>query len=603
MSDTANDGWHYLRTNDAVRYPRRIICLDSEASIHPTDRGEKHEFMLGVASYDYWGKGYEEQLDGDLIETKDYNRLWEWIGSYSKPRERTVVFAHNLGYDLRLTKALSVLPELGWKLHFISIDSERTFARFSRNGATLVMSDSTSYLPCSLERLATELGIEKLPLPEQTDDPDKWFARCLRDVEILRMAMVHTLKWLETNDHGNWRPTGPAQAFASFRHRFMEPRSLLIHRDTEALTAERRAGWTGRAEVWKWGEHYGPLHEWDFNLAYAHIAANYELPTRYLGTTATRSTRLRVPFRNGYATLYRVTVRSDVPIVPTSYESFIRWPIGEFETTLWDVEAALALENGAELIAHEAWLYKKSPLLCKWGQWIIGELNGESREADPITAIMLKHWARSLIGRFGIRYPKWNHVADSNSPELSYFECFDADGGDDTKYLQIAKQWFELAGSEEGSDSAPAVMSYIMALSRCQLWDAIQAAGESEIYYMDTDSLIVTSHGSKKLDDYSKTLVDSSLRHKGVYEHGIFYAPRAIVLDDEPRIAGLSKRAERTGNLHYRSRVWQRLNDSLRTGEADSIRVWNRPFQILLRDTRRQHLPNAITAPYELTMD
>lgn len=600
MIEPTGDGWHYLRQNDATRYPRRIICLDSEAAITATENGERHDFMLACASFDRWSTGYESQEDGDYLETMDYRELWSWIDSYCKKRERTVLFAHNLGYDLRLTQALKVLPERGWDLSFISVDSDRCFARFNRNSATLALSDSASFLPVPLERIATILGLEKVPLPDMADAPDKWFERCRRDVEILRQAMFHVLKWLEVNDCGNWRPTGPAQSFACYRHRFMEKRSILIHREPEALAAERRAGWTGRAEVWKHGEFDHVLHEWDFKLAYAHIAAHSDLPSRYIGTSELDGRELHVPTRQGYAMLYDVTVETERPTVPTMLGEFMVWPTGRFETTLWDCEIELAKQYGARVYAHRSWRYRKAPVLQSWADWIIRELGIRANEADELTQVMLKHWARCLIGRFGIRYPKWERIGESKKSELAFFDCYSADGEDDTKFLQVSNSWFELSGVEEGSDSAPAIMSYIMALSRVQLWDAIQAAGEDELYYCDTDSLIVTTRGSKRLDDYSRNLVGAALLHKGVYQHGIFYAPRAIVLDDQPRIAGLSKRAERTGNLHYRARVWQRLSDSLRIGDATGIRIWERPFHILLRDTRRVHNPNQETVPYAL---
>lgn len=596
------DQWHYVRPNDASRYPRRIVCLDSESQRHLDAGIEHHTFLLGVASFDRIDSRTLESKQTEWIETDRPRELWEWVDGTTRKRERTVVFAHNLGYDLRITQALTILPTLGWNLRFVSLDGRRCYARFERGGASLSLSDSMSYFPASLDRIAQSLGMEKTPLPGIGENPDKYYDRCRRDVLILRRAMLDLLRWLESNDSGNFKPTGPAQAWTTYRHKFLRRRSLLVHRDEDALEAERIAAWTGRTEALRHGEYHYPLEEWDYRLAYATIATESDLPLRYLGSMILPGTPLRTAHRQGSQTLYECRVTTDVPTVPARVEKRIAWPTGTFDTYLWDCEAQLAIDHGGEVRATRCWRYLKAPFLREWGEWIIRQLTDDSLQTPELIRIMLKHWARCLIGRFGMRYPDWKHVGRSDAFDLLHFDCYDYDGGEDSQYLQLGNEWYACEGRRDGFDTAPAVMSYVMALQRVKVWHAIQAAGESDVFYLDTDSLLVTPSAGSRLNDLRSEWGHGNLIRKRQYESAEIYGPRVLVLDGEPRIAGLPRRAVATGKRNYKAQSWQTLGDSLKNGTPNVVRVSPRSFTVPTNDPRRQHLANGHTAPIQVTI-
>jgi len=49
----------------------------------------------------------------ETIETDDSAELWRWVSERTKSDRRTMAFAHNLGYDLRVTGGLQHPPALG----------------------------------------------------------------------------------------------------------------------------------------------------------------------------------------------------------------------------------------------------------------------------------------------------------------------------------------------------------------------------------------------------------------------------------------------------------------------------------------------------------
>src|SRR5215472_8899099 len=122
--------WHFIRHNKANRYPRRIVCFDTEARIKVTSKFERQTFRLAVASYDQLDSETLEPIQSEQQGFMEPGHLWEWIASKTKSKTRTVVFAHNLSYDMRISDALRILYSLGFELSFLTLDSNRTVARF-----------------------------------------------------------------------------------------------------------------------------------------------------------------------------------------------------------------------------------------------------------------------------------------------------------------------------------------------------------------------------------------------------------------------------------------------------------------------------------------
>lgn len=90
--------------------------------------------------------------------------------------------------------------------------------------------------------------------------------------------MSQLLSYIGENDLGNWQPTGSGMAYATWRHKYLDHK-VLVHDDADALTAERTAMHTGRAEAWRHGRVTGgPWTEIDMCNAYCRIGAECDLP-------------------------------------------------------------------------------------------------------------------------------------------------------------------------------------------------------------------------------------------------------------------------------------------------------------------------------------
>jgi hypothetical protein len=591
---------HFIRPNEGSRYPRRIAVFDTEAYTHETKRGGRHTFRCAVAGFNQIDPVSGLSDKGDSSAFTDPAELWRWLDSKTRAKGRLIVFAHNLAYDLRIGRAFELLPELGYRLEFITLDGSKCVARWRRGNRTIVFTDTMSFLPASLEEIGRRLGVDKLPLPDQAAPMADWIERCQRDVQITRTAALRLLRWFEDNDCGNFRLTGPAQSMACYRHRFLERYTLLAHKDEDALRAERRAAWAGRCEVFRHGQVDEPVHEWDFELAYLHLARSLYLPVRLLGEGQPMSVRQLRALSTRRCVLAEVTMSTEQPVVPASDDGRILWPVGTFQTTLWDKEIVAAYERGAEITVERSWVYRRWPALTGWADWLLGELGPDGQPAESLERLLLKHWARALVGRFGMRYPLWEKVATLPDSQLELLPYADLDSDEEGAYLQAGTDWFERSGLVDAPDALPAIMGYVMSAARVQLLGLLDYAGPHALY-CDTDGLIVDDVVHHALTGVGAGRFDAApLRHKGSYPFATLLAPRQLILGDRPRMAGVPRRAVQTADRVFEGQVWEGLAESIRRGKPNEVRVTTRRFNAKGLDRRRRHLPDGRTEPYRL---
>lgn len=593
---------HWLPANEANRFPRRIVTFDTESRVQFTKTRERHRFRLAVASADVIDKATRQPKSTSWCETHDPAELWQFIDGFTRTNARTVVFAHNLGFDMRMSDALRVLPELDWQLQAMSIDSYRCWARFKRGTRGLSLVDTSSFYPVPLAKIAHALGMRKLALPKPDAPDEQWMSRCRHDVEITRAAALRLLDWLELNDMGSFRLTGPAQADAAYRHKFMPRKQMLVHDHSPAIDAERKSSYTGRAEALRHGRQRGYLYEWDYRLAYAHLVRRLPVPTRFVGHTYNLTPERLVEVTRNYAVLADVDVTTDVPTVPTNHDGRILWPVGTFSSTLWDRELQLLELEGGSWTCRQAWLYERAPVLRSWAEWIVDELDGERPTSDALQQIMLKSWSRSLIGRFGLRYPTLETIAEAPHDDIAYLPYYDADSGETRYTLQIGRQVMEQNGAEEGRNSMPAVMAYVMSASRVQLWATMRAAGLENVAYVDTDSILVDQVGHERLQSRLGDGRVDGLRFKRRMRGVEILGPRQVIAGRETKVSGLSKDAVRKGPRKWEAVYWESARSAIARGRSDEVIVELRKFTIKSEDHRRRHLANGRTAPYTLNL-
>lgn len=580
-----------------------VVCLDTEARRDIGRDYERQQWLVGAALFDELDPTSKRPRKTRILAFDSPASLWGTIDEFARRKGRTVVFAHNLAYDLRISDALRQLYVRGWRSTHRMVGSQLGWLSYRKGNSTLWLCDSYSFFPTSITKIGYLMGMEKPALPSSSQDMTRLVARVFADVEILRDAVLRLFAWINDEGRCGFKATGPALAWSHFRRHFLPSSKVVVHGQPDTWDVERRAAATGRCEAWRWGHIDGPVYEWDYESAYAQVAVDVELPQSFRHETTDPSWRTLSRGASSGRYLLRCIVDTEVPVVPTWSEGRVLWPVGRFSAVLWDVEAQLALEEGAKVVPLQAWFYRSGPLLREWGKWILERIHGDAGTVDPVIRLMLKTWSRSLIGRFGMRYPIYEEAWHNERVDWRRELYLDLDLGRVSHLMQFGHSVYICTDTRASNDYLPQVMSAIMAECRVRLWRAMRVAGLENVVYCDTDSLFVTRPGDSRLRQALGTGELWPMRQKRYHDRLWIGGPRQVLSDGRPRVAGLPRGAVRLSKKTYEAEVWESFPVALEHGRIDSVLVRRRRFRLRGRDTRRAHLRGGATAPVELHDD
>lgn len=590
---------HYLRPAGSTRIPRQHLALDVEARTGMVNGLWQQSWRLACGDY---FTGHVER-GWKLGDQKTWHKpldLWVDVNSRVGKDRRLVVWCHNLAYDMRVSGALNYLPAFGFELEGIALEHVAGWARFTRGTSTVLMVDLASWLPAPLSKVAQDLGTRQPPRPGDDASTELHEHRCREDVRVAREAVMQIMDLIESEDLGPWRPTGAGQSHSAWRRRFYTHRCL-VHDHLEALDAERHASWTGRAEAWRHGElDHGPYTEFDLSLAYCQIAADSQLPAVFVGEAASTDPAWLSALSGSHAILSKVTVTTDVPLVPTMGDEHILWPTGTFDTVLWDPELAMLTANDCDVTVHQAWVYRKAPVLAEASQWVIDKLANLDGSVTAVQHRMLKHWARTLVGRCALRYRIWEKWGTAEDEDVTLGMYHDWDTGNVSEMMQVGNQLRVLSEQQESPDSMPQIPGWVMSECRRRLWATMCVAGLDHVVYVDTDSIITDSLGTQRIQRWLSKGGGWPTHIKGTYQKLTIHGPRMLTVDDERRMAGVPLQAYLDKSGQLRGEVFVSLRESLLRHQVDSVEVLQRRFDPGGSDRRRQHLDWGRTTPYVL---
>lgn len=590
---------HYLRPLLSTTTPRRLVWLDCQAQ-HNAEQGMVVDrWDLGAIGRTWWTSKRGERRDTMRVH-RDAAVLWAEVAEFCRPGKRAVLWAYDLAYQLRVSRGLVHLPQLGFRLDRIVLERTAAWALFRSGKRTLLCCDLKSWAPVELTALEDDLQATGAILALDPTLPRDGGPGAVRRAEVIREATLQILAWIEAEGLGPFRPTGSGQSYAAFRRRFHATK-VLVHDDTARLELERAGMWTGRCEAWRHGTIIGgPFIEYDLRAAYATIAAGEPVPA-IAQRPATRPSPARLDaLLDRGAVLAECEITATRPLVPARMGDRTVWPVGSFRTVLWDPELRLALAHAESVKVTRAWPYTREPVLVPFSQWVLDGLGDQTQLYGLIPRRVLKHWSRCLVGRLGLRYRQWQRFGYSPEPDLRLITYVDLDAGTSTDLLCAGYDRMILAAMSEALESLPQIPGWVMSECRARLWRAMTWAGLDRVLYVDTDSMILDLGGLAGAELLDATLKAAGWSVKGRYDRLTIHGPRNLSTETGRRISGLPITARQVAPLEFTGQVMRSIKESMRAGELDNVAHVPRKFVLDAPDLRRDHLPGGITAPYQL---
>lgn len=576
---------HWIKGNAQVRIPKRWVAFDTEARTEKGNDEDIQSWASGAAVS--WRRDLSTGIHRRSMTFDDPTQLWSWITKFCSPGVRTVVVAHNLGYDIRISRVLDVLPDLGWSLDWCNLDRNVSSMTWRSDRGTLIFSDLFTWIPKPLFEIGNMLDLPKLKMPSDDAPRDKWDEYCLRDAEIVHRAVTELVDYAEEHELGNWQPTGAGMAYSVWRHKFMTHK-VLVHDEKEVLEVEREAMHTGRAEAWRHGALTGDTwHEVDLRSAYTRIAAECELPVKLKFSTGPITLAQYENLSGIYRVLCRVRVCTTDPIAPVYTGVRTIWPVGTFQTCLWDVEVNELLSHGQSVTILSAHCYTKGKLLGDWATWALSVAGDDSGATPRVVRAWAKHAGRALIGRLSLRVPSWELFGANPDglPGLSY--TTDYGSTDVQRFMHIGDKTFVETARRESDDSVPQITGWIMAECRVRLYWAMCAAGFDNIAHVDTDCVIVNAEGLRNLRRAYSTAFHTLWQIKATWTSLMVYGPRNLRAGRDRKVAGVPKAAKEVSPNVFTGEKWRGLAADMTAGRSGSVTIEPGRWELKTEDPRR----------------
>jgi hypothetical protein len=504
---------HILGKNKKTTTPKYMVFFDSESfvdtDINNKEEGQEvvHDCYLVIARFTTKRKEYktDERIYRRDKDEHFKNTFYDDLDRYTKSKNKTWCFAHNMRYDILVTGGIKYLIKLGYKVTAFS-ESNPFFMCFENEDTNkkIIMVSSTNYYQFSLAKLGKCFGLEKLDIEYKDTDIEESITYCKRDVEILQKAMLNLIEFIKEEDLGNFKFTIAGQSFNAYRHRFMNT-EIYIHRNKESVILERESYAGGRTESWRIGT-YNNLYYVDINSMYPSEMLEQRYPTKLLSYRKRMSINdLNIFIKNGFLVTAKVVVKTEEPAY-FKKEGKLIFPTGEFETVLSTPELIHAIENNHIVKIKETNIYEGEYIFKEYVNYFYNKRLEAKANLDEVRTLLYKLFLNCLYGKFGQTSICWEKIDEAPADEVRQEFVLEAETNQ--RYLVkifgggVFREVKKEIGESEAKDSFCAIASHVTSYARMKLWKYIKQAGTENIYYMDTDSLITNIKGYNKLNEY-----------------------------------------------------------------------------------------------------
>jgi len=427
----------------------------------------------------------------------------------------------------------------------------------------------------------------------------------MRDTEIIYQFIRKLVDFLETNDLSRLKATAASLSFNSFRHRFYNPENMkiIIHNWKRTIKLERESYRGGITDVFKIGESQEELIKLDINSMYPTTMKNRKLPVKLLGwfheSKHTNDKLLQIyqmSKDNGYGIIIKATIElsKENAYVLNKFKGKSLFVFGRFEISLCTPEIEFVEKYGEIICIHEISVYKTERIFEEFVDFFYGKRIIAKENKNKIDDKFCKLMLNSQYGKWGQReieyilldkdskFLRWYkdiialkiiHIKEKNPDftfdnQMAYLGNIDSEG---ELYVVNHKLYLLKHTSENAYDSFVAIASFITSYSRMMLIDYILIAERENVYYCDTDSLVVNEIGYNNLLG-NKCISKNELGLLKIEDEGIgsFYSPKFYDFNSERKCKGIKKDSllllENEFKTVHRVENWQRWKTDLANG-------------------------------------
>lgn len=518
--------------------PNKMIFVDVE-STQVNDGGAQVKHILKLGHAFLWERPRAKRKE--LVKEYAFNNafdFWQWVDNNVNQRETIYLFAHNVTFDFLVLEGFRFLPLLDFTLQSIYSKFTTTVIRFSNNRRRLVAVDTMNYFPVSLEKVAASVGMRKTDIDFSKVSDAELADHCRQDALIIYEAIKRMIAETVLSGLGSFKLTASSLSHSIYRHSFMKDKIMVSHK-LEVVEFEQSAYTGGVTALSKLVQPGDPeLYKLDVNSMYPSVMIDRQFPTQLIEFAGGVNTRILERFLNGYLVIARVKVNTDEAVYPMRYDTFTAYPKGEFITTLTTESLKYALEKGHIIGIEWMSVYMGAPIFKDFISEMYGRRLSASAEGDAAREMFFKSINNTLYGKFGQRRTETVRIGDADINEFCVYDAFDGKTGEEWKELHAGGSILFIYQRGEARYTSYAIAAHITDYARGKLFELRRVAGPENVFYMDTDSLIVNAQGAKNLNPQVSPGVLGALKIEDRASFFVGFAKKDYILGDVRRLKG-----------------------------------------------------------------
>lgn len=512
---------HYITRSSEGRWPDLVICVDCVTrtevkDIHRAIEEEKLKWWSahtlhahrgtyrlaccesGCTYHNWWKYLAAECDDHNNVWVVSYqcSRVWSLLGLWDQLESGhvQVMYPHKQMAARLSDKVRKVRQDSTDPLGTLSSGHLSQLRR--GNEGLLVTEDipsiATLFVGAGCSRITwidtrnygAECLSESMPGQDRAASIARWF------VDYALLLRQHRL--------GAPRTTAGSQAYHGWRHGYYTG-GVYCHVNAAATRIEVDSYHGGRCEAYTIGPISGTAYHVDVRSMYPAICSVARLPARLLYHADRFSSVEYGRLSCEHGCLAEVTVRTEQPDYPRSRDGITIWPTGSIRVSLAGPELADAVAHDRVVAWHGVCVYQLDFVLRGYANELYTARCAAEAGASKALAESIKKLLVSLPGKFAQHARHWAntpHVA----PAMWWGQWYGTDdAGKPCRYRSLGGTVQRDTNMGLGGEANPAIASWVTSAGRMILLDAIRTAGWDEVYYCDTDSLILTERGYDRL--------------------------------------------------------------------------------------------------------
>jgi hypothetical protein len=576
-----------------------FLFFDTETT--STNEGNEQTLNLKLGWAYHWNKEYNT-LDKKYFENK--KDFWDFVEWAYYPKNQDIselnesdnyktlfVYAHNTEFDMKIVDGYNELIKRGWSIDNLYIKGCVYILSLRKETMMMHIWDTMNYYPASLEKIGESLKIPKMKIDFNTCTNEQLRVYCENDVRIIYEYIKALIEFLETNDLTMLKPTAGAISMNAFKHRFydVDKNPIYIHNESDIMKLEResyRGGITDCFYIGKTKEH---LHKLDVNSMYPWVMRNYEVPVKFFYRGKSIKELINNNGKYHMIADIKYSLPDEYALILARFKlgdeiknGFIR---GVNRATLTTPEIEFIIKHGKILKHYSSAYYHKSNQFKDYIDFLYESRLKFKDEKNDIFGLFCKILMNSNYGKWGQKASSYNLIKDDaennmirklSKDELANYEIYDSNGS--SSYMKLGDKIFHIKESEENSyNSFVAISSIITAYARMYLVELMLKAGKQNLYYADTDSLIVNEIGFKNLSGYLDNKKLGMLKDEGTSDDSEFIRPKYYVFDDEFKCKGVRKDhkiiSEDDKQLVISQEQFMRFSSSMKHNQMNSQKI------------------------------